>query len=428
VLPSLTHPDYFEAPVARAGRGGAGIASLIAALVVGVALVAAWAGATVPGRATAARPGGATLPLTARGPVSAALGRHQSAYRIAGLRARNRVQRLGATFAPGGVTIASGAASARLRLAAFGHGAALRPVDSVAPRVRANRVDYAHAGVREWWANGPLGLEQGFDLPARPAGEHGPLTLSLGVSGDLHARRTGAGVTLAGKGAALRYGSLSATDARGRTLPARLDVRGGRLQIRVDDRNAAYPVRVDPFVTQARLTAADGVAGDGLGTGLAVSDDTIAVGAGFDDVSANKDQGAVYVFSKPATGWVDATQTAILTASDGAAGDGLSAVAISGDTIVAGASEHKIGTNAEQGAAYVFVKPPGAWHDANQTAELTAADGAESNSFGSNVGISGDTVVVSAPARPWARISSRARATCSSSPRAAGRTRRRPPS
>jgi hypothetical protein len=148
------------------------------------------------------------------------------------------------------VTIASGAASARLRLAAIGHGAALRPVDSVAPRVRANRVDYAHAGVREWWANGPLGLEQGFDLPARPAGEHGPLTLSLGVSGDLHARRTGAGVTLAGKGAALRYGSLSATDARGRTLPARLDVRGGRLQIRVDDRNAAYPVRVDPFVTQ----------------------------------------------------------------------------------------------------------------------------------------------------------------------------------
>jgi len=399
VLPSLTHPDYFETPVARAGRGGAGIASLIAALVVGVALVAAWAGAAVPGRATAARPGGTTLPLTARGPVSAALGRQQSAYRIAGLRARNRVQRLGATFAPGGVTIASGAASARLRLAAFGHGAALRPVESVAPRVRANRVDYAHAGVREWWANGPLGLEQGFDLPARPAGEHGPLTLSLGVSGDLRARRTGAGVTLAGKGAALRYGSLSATDARGRTLPAQLDVRGGRLQIRVDDRHAAYPVRVDPFVTQARLTASDGVAGDGLGTGLAVSDDTIAVGAGFDDVSANKDQGAVYVFSKPATGWVDATQTAILTASDGAAGDGLSAVAISGDTIVAGGSEHKIGTNTEQGAAYVFVKPPGAWHDANQTAELTAADGAENNSFGSDVGISGDTVVVSAPGK-----------------------------
>jgi len=66
VLPSLTHPDYFETPVARAGRGGAGIASLIAALVVGVALVAAWAGAAVPGRATAARPGGTRFAITAR--------------------------------------------------------------------------------------------------------------------------------------------------------------------------------------------------------------------------------------------------------------------------------------------------------------------------------------------------------------------------
>jgi hypothetical protein len=175
-----------------------------------------------------------------------------------GLHARNRVQRLGATFESGGVTIASGSASARLRLAGYGRGGALREVAPVAPRARANRVDYAHSGVREWWLNGPLGLEQGFDVPARPAAGSGPLTLSLGLSGDLHARRTGAGVALEGKGAALRYGSLSATDARGRALPSRLEVRGGRLQIKVDDRNAAYPVRVDPFVAQAELTASDG--------------------------------------------------------------------------------------------------------------------------------------------------------------------------
>ena len=52
------------------------------------------------------------------------------------------------------------------------------------------------------------------------------------------------------------------------------------------------------------------------------------------------------------------TQTAKLTASDGAAGDffGMS-VAMSGDTVVVGADSDDIGANANQGSAYVFVKP-----------------------------------------------------------------------
>jgi len=262
VLPTITHADYLKAPVARARRGGAGIAVVIAGLAVVVAVAAAWATATIPARGVAARHGLASVPLTAQGPVSAALGRHRAAYRIVGLRARNRVQRVGATFSAGGVTIASGTANARLRLAGFGRGSALREVAPVAPRVRANRVDYPHGGVHEWWANGPLGLEQGFDVPAPPAAGAGPLVLSLGLSGDLRARKTPTGVALEGKGAALRYGALAATDARGRTLPARLEVHSGRLQIEVDDRNAAYPVRVDPFVQQAELTASDGAPGD----------------------------------------------------------------------------------------------------------------------------------------------------------------------
>jgi hypothetical protein len=251
VLPTITHADYLKGPVARARRGGAGIAVVVTGLGVVVAVAAAWATASIPAHGVAARHGLASVPLTARGPVSAALGRHRRGYRIVGLRARNRVQRLGATFSARGVTIASGAANARLRLAGYGRGSAVREVAPVAPRVRANRVDYAHSGVREWWANGPLGLEHGFDVPARPAAGAGPLVLSLGLSGDLHARKTPSGVALEGKGTALRYGSLSATDARGRTLPARLELHSHRLQIEVDDRNAAYPVRVDPFVHRA---------------------------------------------------------------------------------------------------------------------------------------------------------------------------------
>jgi hypothetical protein len=62
----------------------------------------------------------------------------------------------------------------------------------------------------------------------------------------------------------------------------------------------------------------------------------------------------------PASGWANATQTAELTASDGAAEDGLgSAIAVSCDTIVAGAPNHKVGASAEQGAAYEFANPSG---------------------------------------------------------------------
>jgi hypothetical protein len=266
VLPTITHRDYFEAPTGRAHRGGGGVAAALAVVVlVATVMLAGIVGTGVHGLAAARGP--AALPAAARGPVSAALGRHAPAYRVAGLRARNPAQRLRASFSPAGATVAAGTAGERLRLAGFGRATAVQDVAPVAPQVSANRVDYAHAGVREWWTNGPLGLEQGFDVPARPATGSGPLTLSLGLAGDLRARQAGAGVALEGKGQALRYGGLAATDARGHTLPARLSVDAGRVRIRVDDRDAAYPIRVDPFVSQATLTASDGAPNDLFGTG-----------------------------------------------------------------------------------------------------------------------------------------------------------------
>ena len=52
------------------------------------------------------------------------------------------------------------------------------------------------------------------------------------------------------------------------------------------------------------------------------------------------------------------TQTAELTSSDGAFPDKFgTSVAISDNTVVAGAIEHTVGSNADQGAAYVFVMP-----------------------------------------------------------------------
>jgi len=103
---------------------------------------------------------------------------------------------------------------------------------------------------------------------------------------------------------------------------------------------------------------------------------------------------------KPAGGWRDSTETAKLTVPDsGALGF---SVAISGDTIVAGAPQSRYPDNpAAHGAAYVFVKPAAGWTSNVQAAKLMPSDfvndADEYGAFGASVGISGDTIVVGAP-------------------------------
>ena len=334
----------------------------------------------------------AGLPLAAQGPVSAALGGGEAAYRVTGLRARNRAQHLDTDFSPGGVSVASGAARIRLRLTDFGYASALHPVGSTRPHATANRVLYSHGdGLREWYANGPLGLEQGFDLATRPRTGSGPLTLALALSGDLQARLKGSGVSLTGHGAALRYDGLVVWDARGLVLRSWLALERGHLLIRVADSGARYPLRIDPFVQQAELTASDGAASDEFGEVVAVSGSTIVVGARYHKVGSNAHQGAAYVFTNQGGGWA---QTAELTASDGAADDAFGTwVAVSGSTIVVGAPSHQVGSNTGQGAVYVFSNQGGGWA---QSAELTASNGALGDEFGNSVSVSGSTIAVGA--------------------------------
>jgi len=384
-----------EAAATRAGWLRAvtvgGLATAAAALACAVALVAL-PGATTR-RQTAAGHGLASLPVAAQGPVSAALGRDEQAYRVTGLQAINPAQRLRARFSPGGVKVESGGAQVSMTLSAYGYASALRSLGAVTPRVSHNRVGYPHGLLRAWYANGPLGLEQGFDVEAPPSAGSGPLTVSLAVSGNLAARLQAGSLLLRGHGVELRYGGLLATDARGRLLRAWLQPAGGHVLIRVDDRGAAYPLRIDPFIQRAEMTASDGAAGDELGWSVAVSGDTIVVGAQVHKVGPNYGQGAVYVFTMPASGWASATQTAELTAGDGRGGSRLGfSVAVSGDTIVAGAPWHN-GRLHAQGAVYVFARPRSGWANATQTAELTASDAAIEDELGWSVGISGDTIV-----------------------------------
>lgn len=152
----------------------------------------------------------------------------------------------------------------------------------------------------------------------------------------------------------------------------------------------------------ARLTPSDGEPGSYFGQSIAVGGDTVVVGALFDNISTQVHQGSAYVFVKPAESWASMTQTAKLTASDGQAYDmfGQSA-AISGSTVVVGANATDIGKKQNQGAAYVYEKPEGGWTDMTQTAKLTASDGAAYDDFGASVAISGTIVAAGAPYRHY---------------------------
>lgn len=146
----------------------------------------------------------------------------------------------------------------------------------------------------------------------------------------------------------------------------------------------------------AKLVAANGASGDQLGFASAVAGNTIVIGSAIVDVSGVTDQGAAYLFVKPAGGWVDSTETAVLTASDGAALDGFGfSAAASGDTVVIGSSGEDLGSG-RPGGAYVFVEPVGGWTTTTETAKLTPSDGALGDLFGVSVAIDRGTIVVGA--------------------------------
>jgi len=358
---------------------------LTAVVVVGVAAIAG--AAMRGGPAHTQSRGFAGLPAAARGPISAALGAQEPGYRITGLRTRNAGQRLDAAFSPTGVTIRGAGGRLRLALQAYGS-TELSPVSPVAHE---NRIVYAHPGVTETWANGPLGLEQSFTLSSPPASAAGQLTLSLALGGDLRPTLGSGTVLLHGPGGSLAYRGLVATDARGRTLPSSLSLAAGRLLIHVDARSATYPVTVDPFVQQAELTPPDGIADNLFGYSIATNATTIVVGQVGDDPPA----GAVDVFDEPAAGWAAATApTATLTDASALSFGSAVAIDAAGDTIIVGADH----TGAVlDGSAYVFVRPPNGWATSSApAATLTGSDTGDIAFFGETVGISSDgtTLVV----------------------------------
>ena len=147
---------------------------------------------------------------------------------------------------------------------------------------------------------------------------------------------------------------------------------------------------------KATLTSSDGGFLDEMGMSVAISNNTVVVGCPSCMQSGFVGPGTAYVYTKPQNGWVDATQTAKLTASDGVFQDMLgTSVAVSGKVIVAGAPNKTL-QNAQQGEAYVYIQPAGGWRDQTENIQLLASDGALFDYFGGSVATNGTAAVVGA--------------------------------
>ncbi|MEZ5355454.1 MAG: hypothetical protein R2762_22685 [Bryobacteraceae bacterium] len=326
-----------------------------------------------------------------------------------GRRAANPVQRWTTRFDGEGflVTPHSGGWTWGLALEGWGRtgGKPILPGSAVA-EAGGNRLAYRwSADLEEWFVNRPSGLEHGFTLARRPAGEGSEARLQLRVRGGLAPATDGRDrITFADLqgNAAIRYEGLHVWDARGRSLAARMTASGQRLVIAWDDSGAQYPVTVDPVAQQAYFKASNTQATDEFGSAVAIDGDTAVVGAPKEDSAAsgvNADQinnladgaGAAYVFVRVAGVW---TQQAYLKAWNAQAGAAFGAsVSIAGDTIVVGAPGESDG-GAGSGAIYVFKRSGSVW---TQQVYLKASNAEAGDEFGTAVAISGDTIVAGAP-------------------------------
>ncbi len=146
-----------------------------------------------------------------------------------------------------------------------------------------------------------------------------------------------------------------------------------------------------------KLIADDGAGGDYLGKSVAVSGDTVLIGAHKVDY-VGFDMGAAYVFHRNGADWEQAPR---VVAPDATLGDHgahfgspTGGVAIDGDTAVIGAMSDSLGPRLEGipiGAAYVFRFNGSEWVPEQK---LMPSDGEANDGFGWAVAVSGNTIAI----------------------------------
>jgi type IV secretory pathway protease TraF len=148
-----------------------------------------------------------------------------------------------------------------------------------------------------------------------------------------------------------------------------------------------------------QLVSSDGQGNDYFGSAVSIDNDTVVIGTPYAN-DTHSGQGAAYLFERHQGGTNNWGQVKKLVASDGAYGDFLGmSVAVSGNTVVIGASHDDFGNgDFNQGSAYAFKRNSGGTNAWGQVRKLIASDRQKADFLGHAVTVEGNTVgVASAP-------------------------------
>ena len=153
----------------------------------------------------------------------------------------------------------------------------------------------------------------------------------------------------------------------------------------------------DCWVQQAKLTAADAGSLDSFGNSAAISGDTIVVGS-FGDTHNGIRSGSAYVFVRNGASFIQ--QQKLLPNDPGEDDEFGNSVAISGDTILVSSFRGILppGTRGGNpgGSVYVFVRQGGVWTQ-QQRIVRNGAQARDGGLFGSALAIDGDTFIAGEP-------------------------------
>ena len=137
----------------------------------------------------------------------------------------------------------------------------------------------------------------------------------------------------------------------------------------------------------AKLLSSEPQEWDGFGAFVDIDGSRVVISGG--EEAGVTDSGAAYVFEFDGTSW---NETAKLTASDAAPYDWAGALALDGDNVILGAYADDDDGNGS-GSAYMFHFDGTNW---SQVAKLTASDAAAGDQFGTSVALYGSTAIVGA--------------------------------
>jgi hypothetical protein len=151
----------------------------------------------------------------------------------------------------------------------------------------------------------------------------------------------------------------------------------------------------------AKIISTDIFTDDEFGISVSLDSSTLVVGAHLDNVSVSgvfrSNQGAAYVFRRDVGGADGWGPIKKISGSDCITGDQFGiSVALNGGRLVVGARLHDPDGLNNAGAAYLFGRDFGGADQWGEVKKLTASDKAGGDQFGQSVAVDGDVVVVGA--------------------------------